>query len=75
MLMPRLSMKKQHHPTAWLWWLALFIVLVGGSFCYIFSLRLPDPQARTLLGYAAMFTVIGAGVCLICASSSWWLKR
>jgi len=68
-------MMKKYRPKAWLWWLALFFLLIGGALIYMFSLRLPEPTARTFMGLSMVATIVVVGLCLISASSDWWMRR
>jgi len=66
---------KPSAPTAGLWWFALLILLAGGLVIYLLSL---DPLAhgtRAHIAITAMFTIIGAGLCVIGATSQWWLRH
>ncbi len=62
-------------PTSGLWWAAFFIAVIGGSLAYVFSLDKTDPALRSNMSMVLLFTIIAVGVCVICATANWWLRR
>jgi len=67
-------MKGPNH-TGWLWWLALFIALIAGVAVYFIE---QDPgyiDAAEMVNKVIMFAVIAIGICIISATSHWWLRR
>lgn len=72
-------MKRKHtyhvRHTAWLWWTALLIMVIGGGITYLLSLQKMTPFAQSHTSMALMITVIGSGLCVILATADWWLKR
>lgn len=70
-------MKEPKSPdsTAWLWRLALLILLIGGGVSYMLSRTGQDTNSRTLFSVSMAVTIIGAGICVICATANWWMKR
>jgi hypothetical protein len=64
-----------HQNTAWLWWLGLFLLVVGGSITYLLFKQRPDPEVQTFRSISLAITCIGVGLCVICATANWWLKR
>ena len=62
--------------TAWLWWLTLLILITGGAVYYLFRVSNGSgaemKQAESL---TIAVTSILAGICVISATSNWWMKR
>lgn len=62
--------------TGWLWWLALLIAATGGAVCYMLSRNHPaNPDMMQQMMLTAMVCVIGIGLCIIAATSRWWMQR
>jgi hypothetical protein len=60
---------------AWLWWLGLLLLVVGSWITFIFYHQRIDPEARIAMSISLMLTVISVGICVICATADWWIKR
>lgn len=58
-----------------LFWIALAILGVGGVVIYFLMQDQTDPDTRRRVLMTGMCSIIGAGICLIAASSRWWMKR
>lgn len=66
------------HPalTAWLWWTALLVLLTGGAIAYLLRLDpMSNPEALSQSNLILAFTGVTAGICVIAATSKWWLSR
>ncbi len=68
-------LKGQPHPTAGLWWMAALISLAGGAIAFLISLDKMHTNYRYTMALTLTVTVIAAGLCVISATASWWLKR
>jgi hypothetical protein len=67
--------RKSLNRTAWLWWMALVIASIAGLSIY-FVLQDPlihDTQQKINSILFGAGTLIG--ICIISATSQWWLKR
>ena len=67
--------RRPHSLTAWLWWLAVLIAVVGGGVAYLLRLNAMDSRA---LGWSNLIIAVSvslSGICVICATSGWWLRR
>lgn len=67
--------KMRMHPHSWLWWVAVFIIIIGSGLAYILSLDKYNANADILMRKAIVFTVIGSGLCIISALGQWFIKR
>ncbi len=68
----------QHHPhslTAWLWWLAILIAIIGAAVAYMLRMNVINERALAWSNLAIAATVSLAGVCVISATSGWWMRR
>ncbi len=61
--------------TGWLWRLGLLIFVAGGLVTYLIYQHGPQADQRADVGLSICITVLLGGMCLICASAHWWLKR
>lgn len=62
-------------PTAWLWWLSLLIATAAVLIIYFIQ---NDPaifDARQKISTVILGAAILIGICIISATSHWWLKR
>lgn len=59
----------------WLAWLALLILLVGGTVAYMFSLDASDPEAHSQMMLALAITISAAGTCLIVLTADFWMRH
>ncbi|MBU0678342.1 MAG: hypothetical protein KJ626_09505 [Verrucomicrobia bacterium] len=66
---------KKYHPKAWLWWLAMFILILGGAIAYFLSQQKVNPDARKLMSITVLLTLIGTGICVISATADRWIQR
>ncbi len=66
---------KKPNLTGWLWWLAILIAIVGGAVCYMLSLDTMNPDVRQKMMLVATVATIGVGICIIAATSHWWMHR
>ncbi len=62
-------------PAGGLWWIAFALALVGGTITYVLSLDKMNPIARSNAAMGLTFTVVAVGICIICATSDWWMRR
>jgi hypothetical protein len=62
------------HQPKWLWWLAGFILLLGGAITYLFYAQ-GTAEARTNMSISLAITVVTAGISIICATADWWMHR
>ena len=53
----------------------MIVLLFGGVLAYALSLQKADPSAQMAMRLTVALTVLISGLCLICASSRWWLAR
>ncbi len=69
-------MVKPFNPTRWLWWTAFWILVIGLGLAYLMFYTTPSPRTITEgVRLVALCSVVGAGICIISATSHWWLKR
>ena len=61
--------------TAWLWWTALLVLVTGGAIYYILRLDTMNTEAMAQGNLVLAFTGVVAGICVIAATSKWWLSR
>ena len=74
--MPRkFDIPKAPNASAGLVWLAVLLLGTGGAMAWFFHQNETDPNAMSKVLLVSMAAVIGAGICLIAATSRWWLKR
>lgn len=63
------------HSRSTLWWLAVLILVVGTVLAFVLwqDVSSPDAHRNGML----VMTIAGtlAGICIISATASWWLKR
>jgi CHASE2 domain-containing sensor protein len=71
----RFDTPKAPNSVAALFWLALVILGVGGVVIYFLLQDQTDPDTRRRALLTGMCAIVGAGICLIAASSRWWMKR
>lgn len=66
------------HPrslTAWLWWLAILIGVVGGAVAHLLRINVVNTRAIAWSNLVIAASVSLAGICVICATSGWWMRR
>jgi hypothetical protein len=63
------------HPVGGLWWMAFTLAVIGGSVTFVLSLDRMNPSAHANAALGLTFTIIAVGICIICATSDWWMKR
>lgn len=73
--MRRPDLPKRPNTTGWLWWVALLIAMVGGVVCYFIKQDVFDPSAQAKLMLTATCSAIGIGICVIAATSHFWMHR
>jgi hypothetical protein len=61
--------------TAWLWWLAFLIAVVGGAAAYMLRLNTMRASSVSMSNLVIAVTVSLSGICIICATSGWWMRR
>jgi hypothetical protein len=64
----------RRRPT-WLWWLALLIIATGGLIIYGLSSQQTVPETQARINLVLAVTVVGAGICVICATADWWMRH
>jgi hypothetical protein len=71
----RTDMPREPRPTAWLYWLAFLIAAGAAGLVYFLRQEPPDTQVRQEILVVIMLGTILTGVCLIAATSRWWMRR
>lgn len=71
----RFDVPKPPNSAAALFWLALGILALGGVIIYFLMQDQTDPDSRKRILLTGMCAIVGAGICLIAASSRWWMKH
>lgn len=66
---------KPPNPTRWLWWLALLIGLAAYGIVYGLKQDVGNLKAQQNIHAVVMFAVVAIGLCIISATSHWWLRR
>jgi len=66
---------KRPSPTRWLWWLALIIAVVASGVVYSLQRDIGDPDAQQNASTVILFAVVAIGLCIISATSHWWVHR
>ncbi len=62
------------HTSGFLW--TALIILIGGCIVrYVLLLDRINTQAAYQASLTLLISIIAAGICLICAMASWWVKR
>ena len=56
-------------------WIALFLLFIGGAAAFLLSLDKTNMAAHLSVRLTLLLTGAGVVLCLICATSDWWLKR
>jgi uncharacterized Tic20 family protein len=60
----------------WLWWLALFIVILGGLVVYLMKQQSTlTHELAEQTNFIIAVTALAAGVCIISASADWWMRH
>jgi hypothetical protein len=67
--------RRTPNPKAGLWWAAVVTLLIGLSLSYVIHLRGLSPNASQYARLVLAVTITLVGVCVICATSGWWLRR
>jgi hypothetical protein len=67
-----LLMSPPQRGTAWLWWLIVYITMIGGFIAYTLSKNKFNPDARVNMNKTLLITAVAAGICAIWAFT---LKR
>ena len=62
-------------PLAWLWHVAFWIALIAGVWIYFLRQQPATPENVQLLRVVACLAALGIGVCVIAATSRFWLHR
>lgn len=69
-------MSKRVHPNRWLWWAAFYALALGAGMVCLMYYTAPGPRALTPeMRLVATVAVVAAGICVISATSHWWLRR
>jgi hypothetical protein len=63
------------YSSAWLWRLAFYIAVVGGGLTYYLYNNITDPAMWRPYKYSLFLTMIGVGLCVICATRNWWMRH
>lgn len=59
-----------------LWWSAFLILLGGAALAYVASMQDPfDPTTRQHVRLIMAAAVLSSGICVIAATSRWWMRR
>lgn len=63
------------HNTGWLWWLSL--VIAGGATAAVLYIHSDAGyiNAEEAISKVIMFAFIAIGICVISATSHWWINR
>lgn len=65
----------QRHQTGWLWAAALVIFLIGGTITYLLATQDYALRANKTMILCLAGTIIGVGICVISATSHWWIHK
>jgi hypothetical protein len=69
----------KHHfgvrPAGGLWWAALVSAIAGSAITYVLSLDRLGPGTRHDWTLSLTATVVVVGLCIICATADWWMRR
>ncbi|MBU1692837.1 MAG: hypothetical protein KKC51_02620 [Verrucomicrobia bacterium] len=71
-------MRSNHPETRYLksfFWTALVLLFIGGTVALLLSLDKTDTTARLTVRVTLLLTGAAVVLCVICATSDWWLKR
>lgn len=63
------------HQTSWLWAAALVILLIGGTITWLLATQGYNVRAQKAMILFLASTIIGVGICVISATSHWWLHK
>ena len=63
------------HPTSWLWKFAICVIFVGTGIALLCRSKFPDPHYIEYFRLTITITALITGICLICCSANWWVKR
>ena len=73
---PYLVKVYQFSPTRWLWWAALLIGAVGAGLAVLrTNMGSVDPSIHEQVRFIVALTVLAVGICIISATSRWWMSR
>lgn len=73
--MPQSHHHRSPYSGIWLWKLALLFALIGGPLSYYLYQRIDSAESRSLFSLSLWVTLLGVGICVICATRNWWLRR
>lgn len=64
-------------PTAWLWWTALAFLLGGIVLFHLIGLFATEthPENASVAKLVLAVSISLAGICVICATAGWWMRR
>lgn len=60
---------------AWLWKLGFFFAIAGGVLTWYLYQHISDSGSRKQFSFSLLVTVLFTGICWICATANWWMKR
>jgi hypothetical protein len=66
---------KSPKPTRWLWWMAVVITIAAAVMVYFINRDTGNIDSREQIQRVIMFAVVAVGICVISATSQWWIKR
>jgi len=61
--------------TGWLWWLACLIAATAGTLIYFIQQDAGNISAREQINLVLLISSVLVGICIISATSHWWMKR
>lgn len=61
--------------TGWLWWLAGLITAIAGALIYFIQQDAGNIAAREQINLVLLISSVLVGICIISATSHWWMKR
>ncbi|OQW97260.1 MAG: hypothetical protein BWK77_02185 [Verrucomicrobia bacterium A1] len=64
-----------HSLTAWLWWLAFLIAASGGAAAYMLRQNVVNESSLAWSNLVIAATIALSGICVISATSGWWMRR
>lgn len=66
---------KSPYSLRWLWKVAVVIGFVGGGITYLLYLEGVRRGTMRLFRISLFATILLTGICIICATANWWIKR
>ncbi len=67
--------KKFRRTPSWLWWTALVVGTAGGAAIYYLYPDAKTSEEHTVVMLIALFTLLTTGICVIAATSDFWMRH